>query len=192
MIPFIERSIGLFWLVFWIIWWLAAFTSKRAVQVQSGGSRILQSGLLLIGLMFIFNFWDFFTQGWPVTRLVPHTSSWILAGTALTLLGLLFTLWARTILGSNWSGRVTIKQDHELILRGPYALVRHPIYTGLLTALLGTAIIYGYARCFAGVLICTFGLWLKSQTEEKFMLQQFGNQYAAYRQRVRALVPFVL
>jgi protein-S-isoprenylcysteine O-methyltransferase Ste14 len=192
LIPFIERWIATFWLVLWIVWWLAAFISKPSVKRQNSGSRLLQSGLFLLGLALLFNIGRFITRGWLAARIVPHTDGFILAGAALTLAGVLFTFWARTILGRNWSGRVTIKQDHELILRGPYALVRHPIYTGLLVGLLGTAIVYGYARGFVGVLITGIGLWLKLQTEEQFMVQQFGDQYAHYRQRVRALVPFVL
>jgi len=189
---FIEHWIGPFWLVLWIVWWLAALTSKRSIQQQTSGSRMLQSGLFLIAMLLIFNIGDFFTRGWLVRRVIPHTVPWILTGAALTLLGVLIALWARSILGSNWSGRVTIKQNHELIVRGPYTFVRHPIYTGLLLGMLGTSLVYGLARCFVGLLVCLLGLWLKSQTEEQFMVQQFGHRYLEYRSRVRALVPFVL
>ena len=192
MIAFVEHWIGYLWLAFIVIWWLAAAASKRSVQRQSGGSRLLQSFIVLIGLIFVFNLGQAIAHGWMVRRVIPRTEAWVLAGAALTVAGMLFSIWARAVLGRNWSGRVTIKQDHELILRGPYAFVRHPIYTGMLAALLGTALVYGETRCFAGLLICGFGLWLKSQTEEQFMIQQFGEQYAHYRQHVRALVPFVL
>jgi protein-S-isoprenylcysteine O-methyltransferase Ste14 len=192
VIPFIERWLGILWLVFGIVWLLAAFTSKRSVQRQTYGSRVLQSGLMFIGLLCIFNFWDFFTHGWLTTRLIPETAPWVLGGAVLTITGILISFWARATLGANWSGTVTIKQNHELIQRGPYAFVRHPIYTGLLLGLLGSAFVYGLARCFVGVLICTLALWLKSQIEERFMIQQFGEQYMRYCQRVRALVPFVL
>lgn len=192
MIDFIQHWIEYLWLAFIVIWWLAAFASKRTVQRQGGGSRLLQSGIVLIGLVFLFNLDHAFTHGWAVRRVVPHTQDWVLAGAGLTLAGMLFAVWARAVLGSNWSGRVTIKQDHQLILRGPYSFVRHPIYTGMLAALLGTCLVFGAARCFVGLLICGIGLWLKSRTEEQFMIQQFGDQYALYRRRVRALVPFVL
>jgi protein-S-isoprenylcysteine O-methyltransferase Ste14 len=192
LIAFIERWIGTFWLALWILWWVLAFTSKRTVQRQTDSSRYFQSGLALIGLWFIFNFGNYFKHGLLAARIIPHTAPWILIGAALAVAGVLIALWARTTLGANWSARVTIKQNHELIIRGPYAFVRHPIYTGLLTGMLGTALVYGYARCFIGVLICVLAFWLKSQTEEQFMIQQFGNQYTQYRQRVRALVPFVL
>ncbi|MGH9588422.1 MAG: methyltransferase family protein [Acidobacteriaceae bacterium] len=192
MISFIEHWIGYLWLAFIVIWWSAAFASKRSVQRQGGGSRLLQSVIVLIGLVFLFSLDHAFTGGWPIRNVVPRTTDWMLAGAALTVAGMLFAVWARVVLGSNWSGWGTIKQDHELILRGPYAFVRHPIYTGGLAALLGTAVVYGAARCFVGLLICAFGFWLKSQTEEQFMIQQFGEQYVRYRKRVRALVPFVL
>ena len=110
----------------------------------------------------------------------------------LTVAGMLFSVWARLTLGRNWSGTVTIKQDHELIQRGPYRIVRHPIYTGMLLAMLGTAFIYGIARCFLGVPIVGLGFWLKVQIEEQFMVRQFGEQYVRYRQEVRALIPYIL
>ena len=70
--------------------------------------------------------------------------------------------------------------------------MRHPIYTGFLLALLGTAFVYGQARCFIGLLIVGLGFWLKSRIEEQFMVQQFGEQYLRYRQQVRALIPYLL
>ena len=192
MILFIENWLGMLWFVFSIVWLAAAFTSKRSTQRQSYGSRVLQSSLILIGVLFIFNLFNWFHQGWLETRLIPETQSWVLFGAALTVAGILICFWGRAILGRNWSGTVTIKQNHELIMRGPYRFVRHPIYTGLLTGMLGSAIVYGYARCFIGVFIITVSLWLKLKIEERFMVQQFGDQYVHYRQKVRALVPFVL
>lgn len=192
MVPFIERWIGFFWLAVVILLTLAAFTSKRSVQRQSGGSRFLQAGLAFIGIILIFNLWRAFSAGWLAERVIPRQPSWIFAGAALTLLGIAFAAWARITLGRNWSGVVTIKQDHELILRGPYRLVRHPIYTGLLLGVLGTALVYGALRCFVGLLLCAIAFWLKLRIEEEFMMRQFGEQYANYCRRVRALVPFVL
>ena len=192
MIPFVQNWLGMLWLLFSIVWLLAAFTSKRSAQRQSYGSRVTQSSLMLIGVLFIFNFLGWFRHGWLETRLIPETQPWVLFGAILTVAGILICFWARIILGRNWSGTVTIKRDHELILRGPYRFVRHPIYSGLLIGMLGSAIVYGYARCFIGVLICGVALWMKLQIEERFMTQQFGDQYTQYRRRVRALVPFVL
>jgi protein-S-isoprenylcysteine O-methyltransferase Ste14 len=86
---------------------------------------------------------------------------------------------------------VTVKQDHELILRGPYTIVRHPIYSGLLLALTGTAIAVGEIRAFVGLGLAFIGFLLKSAGEEKFMREEFSAEYARYSQRVRRLIPFV-
>jgi len=194
MVPFIVHRISILWLAFTIVWLVGALAAKRSVQRQTYGSRILQGSLILVSMLFIFNFWNVFSSSssWFTARIIPATPFWVLLGAALAVTGVLFCFWARAILGRNWSGTVTIKQNHELILRGPYAFVRHPIYTGLLVGMLGTAIVFGYVRCFIGVLLCGFALWFKSQIEERFMVQQFGDQYTHYRQHVRALVPFVL
>lgn len=103
---------------------------------------------------------------------------------------MMFSVWARVQLGGNWSGIVTIKQDHELIVRGPYAIVRHPIYTGLLVALIGSAMALGEWRGVLAVLIAYWALWRKLRVEERWMAERFGEQYEAYRRRIPALVPF--
>jgi protein-S-isoprenylcysteine O-methyltransferase Ste14 len=87
---------------------------------------------------------------------------------------------------------VTIKEDHRLIQRGPYRIVRHPIYSGILLAAVGTAIGYGMAPCLIGVAIAFFHFWTKWRIEERFMVEQFGAQYIQYRQEVKALVPGML
>ena len=113
------------------------------------------------------------------------------AATLIIAIGLLFAVWARIHLGRNWSGSVTIKQEHELITSGPYAIVRHPIYTGLLLALIGTAMARAEWRGLLAVLIATAALWRKFRVEERWMTEQFGQQYKAYGARVPALVPGV-
>ena len=192
MIAFVDIAVTWLWVAFLALWFLAGLVSKRTVQVQSGGSRLLQSAFVFLGVALMFNFHHWITSGWLAVRLTPANAPVVLCGGALTLAGLLFCVWARVVLGRNWSSAVTIKQDHQLVLRGPYRIVRHPIYTGLLIALLGTAMIIGVTRAFVGVLVIGLGFWLKSQTEEQFMLHQFGAQYVDYRQRVHALIPFVL
>jgi protein-S-isoprenylcysteine O-methyltransferase Ste14 len=108
------------------------------------------------------------------------------------VLGLLFTVWARIVLGRNWSGIVTVKQDHELVTAGPYRWVRHPIYTGLLIAFAGSAIARGEWRGVLAVVIVLAGLWRKLKLEERWMIETFGDAYLRYRAKVRALIPFVL
>lgn len=133
---------------------------------------------------------------WPVPRLRPRLWPTHLAlGIATDLIflaGLAFAVWARVALGSNWSAEVAFKQDQELIQVGPYAIVRHPIYTGLLMMALATAVHYGRAAGMVLFVLLCFGAWLKSRQEEKLMTAHFPEAYRAYRRRVHALVPFVL
>jgi len=192
LVPFIEHWISYAWLVLFIFWVLAGVLSKRSVQAQTGTSRLFQAGLAFTGVMLIFNFNHWFDSGWLAACITPRQVPYVLGGAILTLAGILFSVWARAILGSNWSATVTIKQNHELIRRGPYQIVRHPIYTGFLLGLLGTAFVYGFARSFVGVLVVGLAFLLKSQTEERFMVQQFGEQYLQYRCQVRALIPYIL
>jgi len=95
-------------------------------------------------------------------------------------------------LGRNWSRSVTIKQDHQLIVTGPYAIARHPIYTGILTGFLGTAIATTQARGLLAFVLVFLVLWFKLRMEEEWMRNQFGDTYASYSKRVAALVPFLL
>ncbi|HZP86958.1 MAG TPA: isoprenylcysteine carboxylmethyltransferase family protein [Burkholderiales bacterium] len=113
---------------------------------------------------------------------------WI--GALMTAAGLLFTVWARICLGRNWSAVVTIKRQHELVETGPYSLVRHPIYTGLLVAFIGSALARGEWRGVLAVLIAWAALWRKLRLEEAWMIQRFGEPYIAYCRRVPMLVPF--
>ena len=125
-------------------------------------------------------------------RLFPM-SAWIFGvGALITGMGLLFTVSARRRLGQNWSGTVTIKDNHELITTGPYAIVRHPIYSGLLLAFVGSAIARGEWRGVVAVALVWWSFWRKSRIEELWMFQQFGDAYERYRRHVAALIPFVI
>ena len=108
------------------------------------------------------------------------------------VVGLLFAVWARVYLGGNWSSEVTIKQDHELITTGPYALVRHPIYTGILGGMLGTAIALSEVRGFIAFALIFLMFWFKLRMEEQWMRSQFGETYANYARKTAALVPYLL
>ena len=112
-------------------------------------------------------------------------------GAVLTAAGLLFTVWARRHIGRNWSAIVTIKEGHEFIASGPYAIVRHPIYTGLLLAFTGSALALGESRGVLAVAIVAWSLWRKLRLEERWMQQHFGEAYQEYCRRVAALLPFV-
>lgn len=120
--------------------------------------------------------------------------SWTVAawlGPTLVLGGLMVALWARQSLGNNWSARIVFKIDHQLVTRGPYAVVRHPIYSGLLLMVAGTAIAAGSPVSLLGMLLVMLGAWVKLRYEETLMLRAFGESYRAYQGRVKGLIPFV-
>jgi protein-S-isoprenylcysteine O-methyltransferase Ste14 len=113
-------------------------------------------------------------------------------GCIICALGLAVTMWARRTLADNWSAFVTFKEGHELIQRGPYAYTRHPIYSGILLMMLGTAVVMNQNGALLGFLVFFGGLWWKLQQEEALMTKHFPATYAAYQRRVKALIPGVL
>jgi protein-S-isoprenylcysteine O-methyltransferase Ste14 len=178
------------WIAILAFWLLAAAASRQSVRTQSQTSRVGQGLLTASGFIMMFN--RQVHLGLLDRRVIPDSDMRAYAGVALTAIGMGFMIWSRVSLGRNWSATVTIKEGHELIHRGPYALVRHPIYSGALLAQLGTAIYYGELRGFVAVLLTFSGWWLKTRTEETFLVEQFGPQYRHYRKHVKALIPYVL
>jgi len=178
------------WIGWALCWWALSFNVKVAARRESLPSRILHIGPLALAILLLW------APGVPFPilgeRLLPLAAWPFWAGSALTAAGLLFTVWARRYLGRNWSAIVTIKEGHELITSGPYALVRHPIYTGILLAFAGSAMARGDWRGVLAIAIAWWALWRKLRLEESWMRQQFGEAYQAYCRRVAALLPFVM
>lgn len=175
------------WLAFLGYWLLSAFTVKATAERQSFSSSLSYRIPLLIGGYLLAAFrHPHLSQ--PVT---PHTlvTAWV--GAAVCVAGLGVAIWSRWKLGGNWSSDVRYKEGHELVQTGPYRFVRHPIYSGILLMCLGPAIQFGLLHYWLGVLVIGLGLWIKLQQEETVMLRHFP-EYAGYRQRVKALVPFVV
>jgi protein-S-isoprenylcysteine O-methyltransferase Ste14 len=123
---------------------------------------------------------------------MPESVWFGVVGLVSTVIGIAVAIWARIILGTNWSAVVTIKQGHQIIRRGPYAVIRHPIYSGGLLALLGTAIAFGEIRGLIGFTLIFIAWWMKSRLEEAFLEEQFGADYTRYKREVKGLIPFVL
>ena len=182
---FVFPGLWLAW-AFYFLW--ASFRAKPTARREPLASRMLHVLPLALAA------WLLWSDRLPVAllneRLLPPAPWQFWIGALLTALGLLFAVWARIEIGRNWSGVVTIKQDHELIDSGPYALVRHPIYTGLLVAFIGSAIARDEWRSVLAVLLAWAALWRKLRVEERWLTEHFGEQYLAYRGRVPALVPF--
>jgi protein-S-isoprenylcysteine O-methyltransferase Ste14 len=178
------------WIAVGIVWLVGAARTKRTAQAQSFGSRLLHISLAAAAFALLFN--PSLAVGPLAWRFVPDSAAIAYTGLALTVAGIGVAIWARALLGRNWSAIVTIKQDHQMIQGGPYAVVRHPIYSGFLLALLGTALALGEVRGLVGWALAFLTWRIKSRLEEKFMEQRFGGEYAVYRRRVKALIPFVI
>ena len=193
VISILRECTDLLWIAVMIIFTVGALRTKRTVQSQSVRSVLVQSGFVALGLYLLFAARVMLggPDTWFDRPIIPVNVETVLVGFLAVLCGIAFTVWGRLTLGSNWSGVITLKEDHTLVRRGPYRIVRHPIYTGLLLALLGSALERGRVGSMLGVVVCGFGLWLKSRTEERFMVQRFGDQYLRYRREVKGLVPFL-
>ena len=125
-------------------------------------------------------------------HLIPQTDAILVPAAILCLCGLGFCLWARAVLGRNWSGTVTLKENHELIVRGPYRLVRHPIYTAMLGKLIATGIVMTrWSVLIVAVAIFLVGTFIRIRFEERLLSEAFGERFAEWRSRVPGLIPFV-
>lgn len=175
------------WLVWCIVWLLMAAWSKPSKRREFPWQRLEHVIPLVFGFMLIYRS-DF---GWERLsyRLVPEAPAVAFVGLLLTAGGLLFAVWARIALGANWSGTVTIKSGHNLIRRGPYRWIRHPIYTGLLLSLVGTVILQGEVRAFLGFALALFALYRKAKREERFLSEEFGEGFAEHAKHTGMFLP---
>jgi len=176
------------WVVVTAFWVVSAFWVKRTKQRQPLRGRLLYMGLTVVVVILL-------NPGIQKLHLnhavLPHTLATGILADVLVLLGSWLAIWARAALGGNWSSRVTLKQGHELIQRGPYRLIRHPIYSGLLLMVLGTAILVGRVSGFFALLMCFCAFWVKARQEELLLTKHLPG-YPEYMAHTKALVPFVL
>jgi protein-S-isoprenylcysteine O-methyltransferase Ste14 len=178
------------WILFITVWLLAAISTKRAIYRETHAQRLRYWLLFLVACFLLIYRHEL---PYPLNvGIVPHAMPIACAAALSCVAGLAFALWARATLGRNWSGIVTLKEGHELVQRGPYRFVRHPIYTGMLAMFFATALIESRLAGFVGVLVMFASFWIKLDIEERLMLQQFPERYAAYKQRVKRIIPFVL
>jgi protein-S-isoprenylcysteine O-methyltransferase Ste14 len=178
------------WIAFFAVWLLAAMFTKRTIYGESAADRLRYTVPIVLG-------WYLLFRGHHLPRpfslqIMPPTRAILFLAAVLCLCGLTFCLWARLVLGRNWSGTVTVKENHELIVRGPYRVVRHPIYTGLLTMLIATALREGRVAGFIGLVVVWVSFWIKLRYEEELMRKEFPDGYASYERRVKRIVPFLL
>ncbi|EQD65405.1 Isoprenylcysteine carboxyl methyltransferase [mine drainage metagenome] len=186
---FLLEWIPLLWLAWLLYWWLGA---GRLKAVERRESRLQRAShgvpLALAVLLFVLPGHDL---GALATPFIARSWTGYGIGVALVALGLGYAVQARRHLGANWSGTVTLKQEHSLIRSGPYRHVRHPIYTGILLAFVGSALALAEWRGVLAVLLAAVALIIKLRREERWMLERFGSDYAEYRKASWALLPGV-
>ena len=180
--------------IIWLLWlasWIGASfwqgqTRKHVLTLQSTRYRL---PILIGGILFtpwtaevlrekpLFNWGDTAVYIW----------------TLVTLAGITFTWWARLHLGRFWSNAITHKEGHRVIDTGPYGMVRHPIYTGLILGMLATGIAVGTLTAILGAILISLGMWQKARMEEVFLSRELGaDAYGSYCRRVPMIIPFAL
>lgn len=190
MLWFYQAFFPVVWIVFLLYWQIKAINTKSTQRMEPAASRILRVFIFLVAIVLVST--TRIPLPWLYFEFWPQSLSPFWLGAAVTIAGILFAVWAREHLGRNWSRSVTIKEGHELIRTGPYAVVRHPIYTGVLAGFLGMAIAISQVRGVITFALIFVALWMKLRMEEQFMRTQFGETYADYAGGTAALVPFVL
>ena len=181
-----SRWAGWLWTVLAAVWVLMWFTSKQAKKRESPLERLQHVLPMAIGLWLIFGKGEW---GWLNMRVVPEVPALWIAGLIITALGVGIAIYARLSLGSNWSGMVTLKAGHELIRNGLYSRIRHPIYTGILIAMLGTAMIRSHLRGWIGLGIVLASFYVKARREERFLQQEFGEAFDAHMRQTGMFLP---
>jgi protein-S-isoprenylcysteine O-methyltransferase Ste14 len=172
---------GLAWIVFMLFWLVSAFATNRTVRREgrAGVARRIFLGLVAWYLFFVV--WNR-GSGPLAARFVPR-DSW------MEWVGAAFAIWARVHIGRYWSGNVVLKEGHQLIRTGPYSRIRHPIYTGMLFGLLGTAIAFGFVGGLVALAIYTLMFWSKARKEEALLAGQFGAAFEEHRRHTGFFLP---
>ena len=175
------------WILFGLYWLVSAFKLKKTKRRESWLERLRYVLPLVVASWFLFQ--GAAQYGWLGGRLVPDSAAVQWIGVLLTAVGVAIAIWARWHLGTNWSGVVTLKEGHELIRTGPYRTIRHPIYTGILLALFGTAFATGEIRGLLAVVIAWLSFYVKASREESFLSQEFGASFAEHRKHTGMFLP---
>ena len=169
--------------VFWII---TAFYTKRNKTKTDGWTLRLVAIVVVILFIYLQKNVDFLgSRLWEQSYVIKIIADLV------TFIGLLMMVWARKYLGNNWSGNIVLKENHELITSGPYAFVRHPIYSGLIMMVLGVALYVNTYATAIFVVVFFLGAYYKSQKEEKLLINYFPKEYLEYKKQTKALIPFI-
>lgn len=177
----LQTAIAIAWLVFWVGWLVAAFSAKRG---RGGARQIPLRGLTALAVVLIFRL----LHG---GSLEVHSLVLGVIGAAVFAIGIALAIWARVSLGRNWGMPTSQKADPELVTSGPYRYVRHPIYTGILVGVLGTALATNLVGLIVVVVLGGY-FYYSATVEEKNLTATFPTTYPAYQDSTKMLIPFVL
>ena len=175
------------WIVFCVYWAVGALKTRRTVSQETLASRAGFILLEVIGYVLLFS--NLAGIGVLGQRVFHQTYALAVTGVAFTWIGIALALWARWHLGQYWSAGITLKEDHKLIRTGPYACFRHPIYSGLILAVVGGALAIDKWRCVAGVGLIVLGYWIKATKEESLLAAQFGEAFKDHCRHTGFLIP---
>jgi protein-S-isoprenylcysteine O-methyltransferase Ste14 len=175
------------WVLMGVYWLISALGTKKTEVNEAPASRLLR--LTLLCLMFTLLLSDRLRVGPLAWRVVPDYA-WIRwASIALTVAGFALSAWARYHLGAYWSDKVALKVDHQLIRSGPYAFLRHPIYSGVLLGVAGSALAIGEWRGMVVFAVMTANYWVKAGREERILSGKFGESFTDYKRQAGFLLP---
>jgi protein-S-isoprenylcysteine O-methyltransferase Ste14 len=178
----IETVFGVGWAAFWLYWLIAAFFKKKG---RVPWSRELGIRVVLVAVVIVL------IRLGAIREHSLNTEAWRAAlGLVLFALGLGFAIWARVTIGRNWGTPMTQKVEPELVTNGPYHLVRHPIYSGILVAGAGTAVALSWQWLIVVALAGIYFVY-SATVEERYMAEQFPDTYPAYKHATRMLLPFL-
>lgn len=175
------------WAIFGLYWLASAFHRKTTKKRETYLQRSLYTLPLILGTWLLLR--PEARYGWLGERFVPAgpVSQWL--GVGITAAGVAIAIWARRHLGANWSGVVTLKEGHELIRTGPYRSIRHPIYTGILVALLGTGVTIGQVRGLFAPAVAWLSFFMKARREESFLAEEFGPAFVEHQRNTGMFLP---
>lgn len=192
MSEYIKIGLKVIWLTIIIYWSVSAFFAKDVQIQESFLKRLLFYWFPILVALLLLGPGKWFGDSLLRENFVEHTNTVGIIGLSLCAIGAGIAIWSRILLGRNWSVSVQQKENHELIKKGPYGIVRHPIYTGLLLLFIGHAIIVGDYRGILAVLIVFVSFWFKLKKEEAMLTRAFGDRYVSYQKETKALIPFIL
>ena len=195
MVP-VQYIIIACWVIFALYWFISASSVKSTQETKGWLAGNWHGIWLLFGVLFLSNVPFLAKVGVPVSSLtillIPHSMVINVVVIVFAVTGLIVAMMARRTLAGNWSRAVAFKEDHELITTGLYHYVRHPIYTGILLMILATALFVGTLSAGIGFVIIVLGIGFKLRAEEELLTKHFPKEYPAYKNRTKALIPYIV